>query len=163
MVQIHRSPLVRILLVDDFEPFRRFIRSQLQPRLDLELIAEASDGLEAVRAAEQLHPDLILLDIGLPKLNGIAAAREIRKCAPESKILFLSQESSADVMREALAVGDGFLAKTDAYMELLHAIKAIILDERSAASRLAIRAQTRTGCASMSRRTMKISVGHNRS
>ena len=105
MVQIHRSPLVRILLVDDFEPFRRFIRSQLQPRLDLELIAEASDGLEAVRAAEQLHPDLILLDIGLPKLNGIAAARQIRKLCPESKIVFLSQESSADVIEEALNSG----------------------------------------------------------
>jgi DNA-binding NarL/FixJ family response regulator len=154
---------VCILLVDDFEPWRRFVRSTVQTEPELKLICEVSDGHAAIQKAKELKPDLILLDIGLPKLNGIAAAREIRKCAPESKILFLSQESSADVMREALAVGDGFLAKTDAYMELLHAIKAIILDERSAASRLAIRAQTRTGCASMSRRTMKISVGHNRS
>jgi DNA-binding NarL/FixJ family response regulator len=131
MVQIHRSPLVRILLVDDFEPFRRFIRSQLQPRLDLELIAEASDGLEAVRAAEQLHPDLILLDIGLPKLNGIAAARQIRKLCPESKILFLSQESSADVIEEALnSGGTGYVVKTNAACELLDAIEAMRVSEQ---------------------------------
>jgi DNA-binding NarL/FixJ family response regulator len=115
MIQILRSPLVRILLVEDFEPFRRFIRSQLQPRLDLEVIAEASDGLEAVHVAEQLQPDLILLDIGLPKLNGIEAARRIRKLCPESKIVFLSQESSADVIEEALnSGGTGYVIKANA-------------------------------------------------
>jgi DNA-binding NarL/FixJ family response regulator len=126
MVQIPRSPLVRILLVEDFEPFRRFIRSQLQPRLDLEVIAEASDGLEAVHVAEQLQPDLILLDIGLPKLNGIEAARQIRNLCPESKIVFLSQESSADVIEEALnSGGAGYVVKTNAGSELLDAIDAI--------------------------------------
>ena len=126
MVQIPRSPLVRILLVEDFEPFRRFIRSQLRPRLDLEVIAEASDGLEAVHVAEQLQPDLILLDIGLPKLNGIEAARRIRKLCPESKIVFLSQESSADVIEEALnSGGTGYVVKTNAGSELLDAIDAI--------------------------------------
>jgi DNA-binding NarL/FixJ family response regulator len=126
MIQIPRSPLVRILLVEDFEPFRRFVRSQLQPRLDLEVIAEASDGLEAVHVAEQLQPDLILLDIGLPKLNGIEAARRIRKLCPESKIVFLSQESSADVIEEALnSGGTGYVVKTNAGSELLDAIDAI--------------------------------------
>jgi DNA-binding NarL/FixJ family response regulator len=126
MIQILRSPLVRILLVEDFEPFRRFIRSQLQPRLDLEVIAEASDGLEAVHVAGQLQPDLILLDIGLPKLNGIEAARRIRKLCPESKIVFLSQESSADVIEEALnSGGTGYVVKTNAGSELLDAIDAI--------------------------------------
>jgi DNA-binding NarL/FixJ family response regulator len=126
MIQIPRSPLVRILLVEDFEPFRRFIRSQLQPRLDLEVIAEASDGLEAVHVAEQLQPDLILLDIGLPKLNGIDAARRIRKLCPETKIVFLSQESSADVIEEALnSGGTGYVVKTNAGSELLDAIDAI--------------------------------------
>jgi DNA-binding NarL/FixJ family response regulator len=126
MIQIPRSPLVRILLVEDFAPFRRFIRSQLQPRLDLEVIAEASDGLEAVHVAEQLQPDLILLDIGLPKLNGIEAARRIRKLSPESKIVFLSQQSSADVIEEALnSGGTGYVVKTNAGSELLDAIDAI--------------------------------------
>ena len=126
MIQIPRSPLVRILLVEDFEPFRRFIRSQLQPRLDLEVIAEASDGLEAVHVAEQLQPDLILLDIGLPKLNGIEAARRIRKLCPETKIVFLSQESAADVIEEALnSGGTGYVVKTNAGSELLDAIDAM--------------------------------------
>ena len=126
MIQIPRSPLVRILLVEDFEPFRRFIRSQLQPRLDFEVIAEASDGLEAVHVAEQLQPDLILLDIGLPKLNGIDAARRIRKLCPESKIVFLRQESSADVIEEALnSGGTGYVVKTNTASELLDAIDAI--------------------------------------
>ena len=89
---------VCILLVDDFEPWRRFVRSTVQTEPELKLICEVSDGHAAIQKAKELKPDLILLDIGLPKLNGIAAAREIRKCAPESKILFLSQESSADVM-----------------------------------------------------------------
>jgi DNA-binding NarL/FixJ family response regulator len=126
MIQIPRSPLARILLVEDFEPFRRFVRSQLQPRLDLEVVAEASDGLEAVHAAEQLQPDLILLDIGLPKLNGIEAARRIRKLCPESKIIFLSQESSADVIEQALNTGGtGYVVKTNAGSELLDAIDAM--------------------------------------
>ena len=154
---------MRILLVDDFEPWRRFVCSTVQTEPELKLICEVSDGQAAIHKAKELKPDLILLDIGLPKLNGIAAAREIRRSSPESKILFLSQESSADIVREALAVGDGFLAKADAYVELLPTIKAIILDEWPTASRSAIRAQTRTGCASMSRRTMKISVSHNHS
>jgi DNA-binding NarL/FixJ family response regulator len=126
MIQIPRSPLVRILLVEDFEPFRRFIRSQLQPRLDLEVIAEVSDGLEAVQVAGQLQPDLILLDIGLPKLNGIEAARRIRKLCPQSKIVFLSQETSADVIEEALnSGGTGYVIKANAGSELLDAIDAI--------------------------------------
>jgi DNA-binding NarL/FixJ family response regulator len=126
MVQIPRLPLVRILLVEDFEPFRRFIRSQLQPRLDLELIAEASDGLEAVHLAEQLQPDLILMDIGLPTLNGIEVARQVRKLSPQSKILFVSQECSADVIEEALSFGAmGYVIKAHAGSELLVALEAV--------------------------------------
>ena len=71
----------------------------------MRIISEGSDGLEAVRKAEELQPDLILLDIGLPNLNGIEAARQIRKLSPESKILFLSQESSVDVVEETLSLG----------------------------------------------------------
>jgi len=95
-------PLVRVLLVDDFDAFRSFIRTTLQglQGTQLQIIAEVSDGLEAVQKAEELQPDLILLDIGLPNLNGIEAARRIRKRAPRSKILFLSQESfGADCLR----------------------------------------------------------------
>src|ERR1700687_188153 len=93
-----RARIVRILGADDYEPFRRFTRSKLEERTGFQIVGEAADGLEAVRKAEELRPDLIVLDIGLPTLNGIAAARRILKLCPESKILFLSQESSADVV-----------------------------------------------------------------
>jgi DNA-binding NarL/FixJ family response regulator len=115
---------LRVLLVEDFEPFRRFIHTTLQ-KAELQIIAEVSDGLEAVRKAEELQPDLMLLDIGLPTLNGIEAARRIRKLAPRSKILFLSQESSADVIEEALKYGVGYVIKTHAGSDLLATIEAM--------------------------------------
>ena len=105
----------RVLVVEDYEPFRRFIRSTLRKGRGLEIVGETSDGLEAVNKAEELQPDLIVLDIGLPSLNGIEAARRIRKVSPESKIVFISQESSADVVQEALASGAlGYVVKAHA-------------------------------------------------
>jgi len=117
---------VRVLVVDDFEPFRRFICSTLEKRIELQVIGELSDGLEAVRKAEELQPDLILLDVGLPTLNGIEAARQIRKLSPQSKILFVSQETSTDVVQEALGLGAlGYVVKTNAGIELLAAVEAV--------------------------------------
>jgi DNA-binding response OmpR family regulator len=114
-------------VVDDHEPFRRFICSTLRKRPELEIVGETSDGLDAVQKAEELQADLIVLDIGLPSLNGIEAARRIRKLAPKSKILFISQESSADVVPEALATGArGYVVKTDAGSELLEAVDAVL-------------------------------------
>jgi CheY-like chemotaxis protein len=76
---------VRALVVDDFEPFRRFVASVLQELPAVQVICEVPDGLEAVQKAEELQPDLIVLDIGLPKLDGLEAARKIRKLSPNSK------------------------------------------------------------------------------
>jgi DNA-binding NarL/FixJ family response regulator len=121
---------IRILLVDDFEPWCRFVCSMVQTRRELQIIREVSDGLAAIQIASELQPDLILLDIGLPKLNGIAAARKIRNLTPNSKILFLSQESSSEIVREALDIGAGFVVKVDAGKELLPAIRAVILGRR---------------------------------
>src|SRR6476659_5607353 len=95
----------RVLVAEDYEPFQRFIRSTLEKKPELQVICSVSDGLEAIQKAEELQPDLILLDIGLPTVNGIDAARRISKVAPQSKILFLSQESSPDVADEAFALG----------------------------------------------------------
>jgi DNA-binding NarL/FixJ family response regulator len=114
-------------VVDDFEPFRRSVASILQKRPELRIICEVSDGLDAVQKAEELQPDLILLDIGLPRLNGIEAARRIRELAPLSKILFVSQECSPEVVHEALATGAcGYLIKTDAGSELLTAVNVVL-------------------------------------
>jgi DNA-binding NarL/FixJ family response regulator len=118
---------IRVLVVDDFEPFRRFICSTLRTRPELQIVGEVSDGLEAVHKAEELRPDLIVLDIGLPTLNGIEAARQIRKVAPDYKILFVSQESSADLVQEALALGAlGYVVKAHAGSELLGAVAAVL-------------------------------------
>ena len=129
---------ISVLVVDDFDPFRQFLSSSLQSTSERFVCWEAADGLEAVHKAEELQPDLILLDIGLPKLNGIRAARQISKASPKSKILFVSQESSADVVREAFRVGAwGYIVKTDAASDLPTALKAVLGGTRFVASRFA--------------------------
>jgi DNA-binding NarL/FixJ family response regulator len=118
---------VRVFVVDDYEPFRRFVCSTLEKRPDLQIIGEASDGLEAVQKAQELHADLIVLDLGLPSLNGIEVARRIRKLSPKSRILVLSQESSAHVVQETLSVGAlGYVVKAHAGSELLAAVEAVL-------------------------------------
>jgi DNA-binding NarL/FixJ family response regulator len=122
---------IRVLVVEDFVPFRQIIRSILGKRGDLQIICEVADGAEAVQKAEELKPNLILLDIGLPTLNGIEAARQIRELAPESRIIFVTQESSADVVQEAFGVGAwGYVLKCRAARDLLAAVGGTILGER---------------------------------
>ena len=117
----------RVLVVEDFEPFRRLICSMLRERPEFQIIEEVADGLEAVQKAEELQPDLIILDIGLPSLNGMDAARRICKLSPKSKILFMSQESSADVVQEALVLGAlGYVVKAHAGRELPAAVEAVL-------------------------------------
>jgi DNA-binding NarL/FixJ family response regulator len=117
----------RLLVVEDSEPFRKFICSTLGKRPELQIVGEATDGLEAVQKAEELQPDIIVLDIGLPSLNGIEVARRLRKQSPGSKILFLSQETSADVVQEALGTGArGYVVKSDAGSELLQAVNTVL-------------------------------------
>ena len=115
----------RVIVVEDFEPFRRMLSSSLARIPGLRVIAEVSDGIEAVRQGQQLQPDLILLDIGLPMLNGIEAARQIRRLSPQSKILFVSQESDVDVVQEALSLGVGYVVKTRVAQDLLRAVEAV--------------------------------------
>jgi DNA-binding NarL/FixJ family response regulator len=118
---------IRVLVVDDYEPFCRFVCSMLRKSPAFQIVAEASDGVAAVRQAEELKPDLILLDVGLPMLNGLQAAREIRKLSPDSKIIFVSQESSAGVVQEALSLGArGYVLKTRAASDLPAAVDAVL-------------------------------------
>jgi CheY-like chemotaxis protein len=122
---------IRVFVVDDFEPFRAFVCSTLQQKPELEVICELSDGLAAVQRVEELKPDLIVLDIGLPTLNGLEAARQIRSLVPSVKIVFLTQESSGDVVQEALSSGaDGYVVKTQAGSDLLAAVEAALQGKR---------------------------------
>jgi DNA-binding NarL/FixJ family response regulator len=118
---------VRILLVDDFEPWRQQVCCMLQARPQLRVVAGAVDGLEAVQKAGELKPDLILLDIALPSLNGIEAANRIRQVAPDARIIFLTLNRDKDVVRAALSTGaQGYVLKTDAGSELLTAVAGVL-------------------------------------
>ena len=128
---------IRILVADDYEDWRRQVRSLLQARPEWQVIAEAADGPETVQKAEELKPDLILLDIGLPKLNGIEAARRIRQLSPNSKIMFLSMYNSPDVVQAGLSTGAlGYVRKTDVNRELLPAMDAVLRGKQFVSSSL---------------------------
>ena len=130
--------VTRILVVDDFEPWRRFVASALQKHSHLQIVFEASDGVQAVQKAEELQPDLILLDIGLPTLNGIEAARRIRGLVPNAKILLLSENESSDIAEAALSTGaKGYVVKSDAGRELLTAIGAVLEGKQFVSARFA--------------------------
>jgi DNA-binding NarL/FixJ family response regulator len=114
-------------VVDDFEPWRRFASSTLRKKAGWQVVGEASDGLEAFQKAVELEPDLILLDIGLPSVNGIEAARRIREMVPEAKIIFLSEESSVEIVQEAMSFGAcGYVFKTMAASDLLTAVETVL-------------------------------------
>ena len=118
---------VRVLQVDDFAPWRRFILAKLRQDHSVCVVGTASGSIEAVLKATELQPDLILLDIGLPTINGIVAARQIRAVAPQAKILFVSQALDIDVVRIALFEGgDGYVVKSDADRDLFIAVEAVM-------------------------------------
>jgi DNA-binding NarL/FixJ family response regulator len=128
---------IRILVVEDFEPFLTLVKSLLNGKPDFELIGTASDGPEAISKAQKLKPDVILLDIGLPTLNGIAAARQIHKLVPRAKIVFLTQETSVEVIREVLNSGAwGYVIKAMAARDLLAALFAVRRGRRFVSSKL---------------------------
>lgn len=128
---------VRVLIVEDFEPFRRFIRLTLEKTPDLQIVCEVSEGLEAVQKTVELKPDLILLDIGIPTLNGIEAAQQIRTLVPESKIIFVTAESSVDVVEQAFRLGAwGYVVKTSAGRDLPAAVEAVISGKKFVSSTL---------------------------
>ena len=127
---------IRMLVADDFAPWPRFISSIIVEHTDWHIVGEAADGFEVVRKAGELKPDLILLDVGLPHLNGIEAARQTRALAPKSKILFLSGIDDPDIVREALRTGaGGYVVKSDAQSELTKAIETVLRGEQFVSSR----------------------------
>jgi DNA-binding NarL/FixJ family response regulator len=129
---------VGVLLVDDFKPLREWVSALLKSKLGFEILSEASDGVQAVQKAAELNPELIILDIGLPNMNGIEAARQIRTVSPASEIVFLTVDESPAIVRAALGAGaKGYVSKWDGSNELLLAIDAALEGRQYVSRRLA--------------------------
>ena len=127
---------IRILIADDFKDWRDQVRILFQAQPQWQIVAEASDGSEAVHKAEELKPDLIVLDISLPNLNGIEAARRIRGVSPNSRIVFLSQNDDPDIVRAALTMAQGYVYKTDFRRDFRSAIQAVLQGQQFVSSSL---------------------------
>ena len=121
------TSVVRTLVVDDYLPWRRFLCSELQKQPRFRVVEEGKDGLDAIQKAQERELDLILLDVGLPKLNGIEAARKIREAGVISAILFVSENRSTEIVEEAFRSGGrGYVVKSDAASGLFPAIEAVL-------------------------------------
>src|SRR5215469_11601946 len=124
-------PDIHILLVDDFLPWQRFVMELFETEADLKIISVASDGWEAIQKVQELRPDLILMDINLPRMDGFEATREIRILSPASKILFVSGDRRDELVEAAFEAGaSGYVLKTDSYSDLITGIRAVLLGRR---------------------------------
>jgi DNA-binding NarL/FixJ family response regulator len=129
----------RTLIVDDYEPWRQFLRVTLLSDQRFHIAGEAANGLEAVQKGRELQPDLILLDIGLPAMNGIEAARRLWEVSPETKVVFVSSTRSREILQEVLGLGAcGYVLKSDAATELLPALSAVLEGKQFVSSSLSL-------------------------
>src|SRR5262245_58860858 len=140
---MNEMAVLRTLIVDDFEPFRRLLRGALEQRAQFQIVGEAADGLDAVNKARELQPDLILIDIGLPRLNGLEAAKRIRGEAAQAKLLFVSMEWSSGMIRETFRLGgSGYVDKLRIKFDLLPAVQAIRVGRKFVSSALDFKEST---------------------
>jgi two-component system, NarL family, response regulator NreC len=119
--------VIQILVVDDFLPWQFLVRRMFESETDLKISAMATDGLEAVQKATELQPDVILMDISLPKMNGFEATRQIRLLSPGSRILFVNERRGSDFIEAAFKAGAvGYVLKSDANSDLFAGIRAVL-------------------------------------
>jgi len=128
---------VRILVAEDLELWRDYVCSMLRGEPSFEVVCEATDGFQAVRLIEQHQPTIGLMDIGLPRLSGIDAARSIKRCAPNTAIIFLSGQHDMDIIQTALDLGSGYVLKSDTASDLIPAIHSVAKGETFVSRQLA--------------------------
>ena len=128
---------VRILVIDDVAFWREFVCSMLRNEPSFEIICEVVDGKQAILLAEQFHPTIALLDIGLPQINGIEAAVQIRHRAPKTRIVFLSEQRDVESIQAALDAGCAYVLKSEAAKDLVAAIHSAIAGEAFISRQLA--------------------------
>lgn len=124
-------PVRKILVVDDFVPWHKHVLMVVEAERDLTIVGHAANGLDGVKKARELQPDLVLMDISLPVMNGFEATLELRACFPQCKILFVSSFGDLEFVRRAFELGGcGFIAKVDATGELVSGIRAVLRGEQ---------------------------------
>jgi DNA-binding NarL/FixJ family response regulator len=125
-VELVTAMVVRILLVDDHPVVRQGLKTLLEARPEWEIVGEASDGVEALEKVAALQPDVVVLDVTMPRMNGIEACRLIQQKAPKREVLFVTQHDSPQMMREALAAGArGYVVKSNLARDLVEAVEAV--------------------------------------
>jgi two-component system nitrate/nitrite response regulator NarL len=123
------SPTIRVLVVDDYMPWRNFVSLVLAINPQARIVAEAQDGLTAIQKVIEFKPKVVVLDIGLPDMSGVAVAEEILKFAPSTRIIFLTENTSHDIVRAALTTGaHAYVVKSSAATDLPAAFDAVLVD-----------------------------------
>jgi two-component system NarL family response regulator len=117
---------IKVLLVDDHDSFRHVLASFLRAQQEVELVGEAVDGVEAIDKADQMHPDLVLMDVRMPRGNGIEATKAIKSLNPKTMVVMMSMDSSENYERSARMVADGYIPKSSMKLPLL----SLIADEQ---------------------------------
>jgi DNA-binding NarL/FixJ family response regulator len=129
---------IRVLLIDDYDTFRRRVAALFGQWHGFQVVGEATDGAQGIQKVAELKPDLVIVDIALPKLNGIEVTRQIRSVSPDSKVVFLTGNDFPEVAREALDAGaNAYVVKSDAANELFLAVEAARRGEQYVSKRLA--------------------------
>ena len=125
--EVVKGSSISVLVVDDSEQWRNVVRASLSKNLRLHVMEEAADGLEAVQKASSQLPDLVTLDIGLPKLNGIKVAQEIKRVSPRSRVVFLTENHSCDIVDAAFENGaKSYIVKSEFAREFIPAIESVL-------------------------------------